>query len=332
MSATASITDRFLQGDRGALARMITWAENRDARFGAALSAVYGRVGSAWRVGVTGPPGAGKSTLVNELARLIRADGRTVGVLAVDPSSPFSGGALLGDRIRMEERTLDTGVFIRSMASRGSHGGLARAAVDACDAMDAFGIDSIVVETVGVGQAEYDVLGAVDTVVVVLCPGAGDGVQAMKAGLLEVADVLVVNKSDLDGADRLINDLTEAVHVRFTDNQGWNVPVVACSAGTGFGVEAVLEAIAAHRAYLEQRGLDQVRLEKRADQVINALHEGLGEELFEARGWSEHVRARLQGGETPHELSDAILRVILEHVPAAPLERARSSAATEEAD
>ena len=300
------------------MARMITWAENRDARFGAALSSVDGRVGSAWRIGVTGPPGAGKSTLVNEMARLLRAAEQTVGVLAVDPSSPFSGGALLGDRIRMEDRTLDTGVFIRSMASRGSHGGLARAAVDACDVMDAFGLDSIVVETVGVGQAEYDVLGAVDTVAVVLCPGAGDGIQAMKAGLLEVADILVVNKADLEGADRLINDLTEAVHVRFSDNRGWTVPVVPCSAGTGFGVDDVLAAIDRHRAYLTERGLDQVRLEKRATQVAHAVHEGLNEALFEDRGWGAHIRTELGRSVAPHQLTDSILEAILAQAPAAP--------------
>src|SRR5262249_51728539 len=161
----------------------------------------------------------------------LRARGATIGILAVDPSSPISGGALLGDRIRMEERTGDPGVYIRSMASRGSRGGLARASVDACDAMDAFGFDFVLLETVGVGQAEHDVASAADTVLVVLCPGAGDGIQAMKAGLIEMADVLVANKSDLAGADRLVLDLEETVHVRQTDARrpadAWSTPVVA---------------------------------------------------------------------------------------------------------
>ena len=213
MDANA-LTQSLLAGERRSLSRLISWAEDGDPRFARVLAEVYGRVGSGWRVGVTGPPGAGKSTLANALLEELRARGETVGVLAIDPSSPFSGGALLGDRIRMEERTADAGVFIRSMASRGSHGGLARAAVDACDAMDAFGFDRILIETVGVGQAEYDVVSAADTVVVVLCPGAGDGIQAMKAGILEVADVLVVNKADLPGADRLVLDLEDAVHTR----------------------------------------------------------------------------------------------------------------------
>ena len=168
MDPHSTLAERLLGGDRGAMARMISWAENGDARFPEALAAVYERVGRSWRIGVTGPPGAGKSTLVNELTRVWRTRERTVGILAVDPSSPISGGALLGDRIRMEERTLDSGVYIRSMATRGSHGGLARASVDACDVMDAFGFDEILVETVGVGQAEYDVVSATDTVLVVL--------------------------------------------------------------------------------------------------------------------------------------------------------------------
>ena len=320
MERTSSISDRLLQGDRSAMARMITWAENGDERFPEALSSVYSRIGHGRRVGITGPPGAGKSTLVNELARLLRERGDTVGVLAVDPSSPFTGGALLGDRIRMEDRTLDQGVFIRSMASRGSRGGLARAAVDACDVMDAFGLDAILLETVGVGQAEYDVLGATDTVLVVLCPGAGDGVQAMKAGLLEVADVLVVNKSDRDGADRLVGDLEEAVHARFhRRDEEWGVPVVACSAATGRGVGAVLEAIDAHRAHLEARGgLEQARRAKRIDQIRHAVDEGLAAGLWSEKGWAVHAEAELARAATPHEISDSILKSILDTIPAAP--------------
>ena len=321
MSSKATITERLLDGDRTALARLITWAENRDERFPEALSAVYSHVGRAWRAGITGPPGAGKSTLVNEMARLERERERTVGILAVDPSSPFSGGALLGDRIRMEERTLDSGVFIRSMASRGSHGGLAKASVDACDVMDAFGIDSILLETVGVGQAEYDVLGAVDTVVVVLCPGAGDGVQAMKAGLLEVADVLVVNKSDLPGADRLIADMNEAMHVRFLPGRDWEVPVVPCSAGTNTGVEDVLDAIASHRAHLERTNLDQVRRAKRLDQIRLVVDGGVSEALWGPKGFGAFADRDLVGERTPYEVADSILERVLAEISSAPTQR-----------
>jgi len=314
----ASIVQRLFAGDRAALARLISWAENGDARFAPALLELYPKVGRSWRIGITGPPGAGKSTLVNELAKLLRAQGKTVGVLAVDPSSPVSGGALLGDRIRMEERTLDAGVFIRSMATRGSHGGLARAAVDACDTMDAFGFDALLLETVGVGQAEYDVVGAADTVAVVLCPGAGDGIQAMKAGLLEVADVLVVNKADLPGADRLADDLEEAVHVRWLPASGWDVPVVSCSAGRGEEVERVLAALERHRAFLEQRGLEEARRPKRLAQVRRALTERLAQELWLDKGWGARAERELARRAPPHAVADTISAAILERVPSAP--------------
>jgi len=236
----------------------------------------------------------------------------------VDPSSPFSGGALLGDRIRMEERALDQGVFTRSMASRGSHGGLARAAVDACDVMDAFGLDTILLETVGVGQAEYDVLDAADTVLVVLCPGAGDGIQAMKAGLLEVADVLVVNKADLDGADRLVNDLEQAVHVRSFEREGWSVPVVACSAATGDGVEDVVEAVERHRAHLVEIGLERVRKGKRLAQIKHVVGEELADELWVAKGYGAVAERELDGDSTPYDVAGSILDLVLAGIPTAP--------------
>lgn len=306
MNSTASLSERLVQGDRAALARLITWAENGDPRFAHELSNVWPRVGRAWRLGITGPPGAGKSTLVNEAARLLRKAEKTVGIVAVDPSSPFTGGALLGDRIRMDERTMDPGVFIRSMASRGSHGGLARAAASACDVLDAFGFDFVLLETVGVGQAEYDVLDAADTVVVVLCPGAGDSIQAMKAGLLEVADVLVVNKADQPGADRLLNDLVEATHVRFT-KRAWKVPVVAASAGTQFGVDAVLDAVDQHRTHLNEQGLEAARRAKRIEQVRHAISEGLAEALWGDGGVRGRVERELASGASPHAITAALL-------------------------
>jgi LAO/AO transport system kinase len=311
------LTERLLAGERTALARLISWAEDGDARFAASIAKLWPRVGRAARLGVTGPPGAGKSTLVNELARLYRERGGTVGVLAVDPSSPFSGGALLGDRIRMEERTLDPGVFIRSMASRDSHGGLARATVDACDAMDAFGFDTLLIETVGVGQAEYDVVDAADTVLVVLHPGSGDGIQAMKAGLLEVADVLVVNKADLPGADGLQCDLEEAVHVRrHARADAWRAPVVACSAGRGESVEAVLAAVADHRAWLEAHDLPGRRRQRREAQVRRLLSESLIGALWEGRGLSARVAAELSAGRAPGAVAEGLLSDILGSTPA----------------
>jgi LAO/AO transport system kinase len=317
MPSTSDITTRLLAGDKGAIARLVSWAENGDSRFPAAVSAIHTKIGKAWRVGVTGPPGAGKSTLVNALAKHERDAKKTVAILAVDPSSPFTGGALLGDRIRMEERTLDPGVYIRSMASRGSHGGLARAAVDACDVMDAAGFDAILVETVGVGQAEYDVVVAADTVVVVLCPGAGDGVQAMKAGLLEVADVLVVNKNDLPGAERLQGDLEEAVHLRaFGRGTGasqlaWIPPVIGCSAANATGIAELAKAIQGHREHLISKGLAAVRKEKRLAQVRRAVEERLEERLWNRGGLSERARALLDSGAAPYDVVETIVASIL---------------------
>jgi len=290
---------------------MISWAENGDARFPEALAAVYPRVGRAWRLGVTGPPGAGKSTLVNELARLLRAEHLTVGILAVDPSSPFSGGALLGDRIRMEGHAGDPGVFIRSMASRGSRGGIARASIDACDVMDAFGFDEIVIETVGVGQAEYDVVSAADTIAVVLCPGAGDGIQAMKAGLLEVADLLVVNKADLDGADRLQVDLEDALLLRAQQDGGWRAPVVRCSAGTGRGADDVLAGVRAHRRHLGEALRDERRRAKRLQQVQRMVSERLSESLWGERGWRAAAQALLDRDRTPYNVASELLDTLL---------------------
>lgn len=325
MAISNEISDRLLAGDRSALARLISWAENGDPRFAAAMSAIYPRVGRAWRVGVTGPPGAGKSTLVNELARLMRAEQKTVGILAVDPTSPFSGGALLGDRIRMEERTLDPGVYIRSMATRGSHGGLARAAIDACDAMDACGFDEILIETVGVGQAEYDIVSAADTVLVVLCPGAGDGIQAMKAGILEVADVLVVNKADLPGADRLVLDLEEAVHIRQAGNVAWNTPVVSCSAATGQDVDLVLRAIAQHRDFLRDGRLATTRRSKRLAQVKHLVEERIGQHLWGPGGTGERVESLLDSGRAPYDIVATIVGSFVSGVAASPAPRKAKS-------
>jgi LAO/AO transport system kinase len=211
----------------------------------------------------------------------------------------------------MEERTGDTGVFIRSMASRGSHGGLSRATVDACDVMDAFGLEELLIETVGVGQAEYDVVSAADTVLVVLCPGGGDGIQAMKAGLLEVGDVLVVNKADAAGAERLVVELEEAVHQRRARPDAWSVPVVACSAAHGTGVPAVLAAVRSHRAHLEAHDLGAVRREKRLAQVRRHIEERLAEEIWSGGPYARDVETALAGGATPYDVAERVLAAIL---------------------
>jgi LAO/AO transport system kinase len=208
------LLDQFGAGKRAALARVITLVENQRDGFRALLHALHGRLGRAHRIGITGPPGAGKSTLTAALITHYREAGETVAVLAVDPTSPFTGGALLGDRIRMNDIAMDSGVFIRSMATRGSLGGLALATKEAADVMDAHGFDRVIVETVGVGQSELDIAAAADSTVVVLVPESGDGIQAMKAGLMEAADLFVINKADRSGADRLSREISMMLHLR----------------------------------------------------------------------------------------------------------------------
>jgi LAO/AO transport system kinase len=240
----AELLGQFGAGQRAALARVITIIENQRDGFRALLHALHGRLGRAHRIGITGPPGAGKSTLTAALIARYREAGDTVAVIAVDPTSPFTGGALLGDRIRMNDLAMDSGVFIRSMATRGSLGGLALATKEAADVMDAHGFDRVIVETVGVGQSELDIAAAADSTVVVLVPESGDGIQAMKAGLMEAADLFVINKADRSGADRLAREISMMLHLR----SGQSMRNVPAHHGVDLGRVRMRDAAGARRA------------------------------------------------------------------------------------
>ena len=297
------LVEKALAGNRYALARLISLIEDNGTEARAALAALYPHTGQAHVVGVTGAPGTGKSTLVNELTKVLRAQGTTVGIVAVDPSSPFSGGALLGDRVRMRDLAGDRGVFIRSMATRGSLGGLARATSDVVKVLDAAGFSVVLVETVGAGQAEVDIARTAHTTVVVEAPGLGDEVQALKAGLLEIADVLVVNKADRPGAAQTARALEMVINRNAVrggaDDNAWRPPILKTIALDGSGVPEVLEAIVAHREYLRASGSWAERERARVEtelrnvlqqELLDRLLARVGEEQVQA--WVERIAAR----------------------------------------
>ena len=268
----SSWIERFNRGDVRALSRIISWVENSGGEIYPELKPIFSRTGRAFRIGITGPPGAGKSTLVDGLSSLWRSEKRSVGIIAVDPTSPFSGGALLGDRVRMTRAGLDPGVFIRSMATRGNLGGLAESALDAADILDAFGKDVIILETVGVGQSELDVARTADSTVVVLVPESGDGVQAMKAGLMEIGDIFVLNKSDRPSADRAAEDLKTALDLK-RDHDSWKPPVISTIANKGDGLTDLLQSMKAHWRVLAETGTLKDKRSNRHRERIRQLVE-----------------------------------------------------------
>jgi LAO/AO transport system kinase len=275
----SQLLEKMFAGDEVALARLMTLVEREGKEVGPILEALAPRLGKTFTIGITGPPGAGKSSLVDQLTTLMRKAGKTVGVVAIDPSSPFTGGALLGDRIRMTQHYLDKGVFIRSMATRGSHGGLARATKDVLKLLDVFGRDYVLVETVGVGQTELDVMGTTDTVLVAVVPEAGDGVQVMKAGLMEIADIFVVNKADRDGAARMQTELSLMLELKYSnrpaaeaDRPLWRIPVLPTQALTGVGLSELFQAIETHHQFLTDSGeLERRRKERRREELLSRV-------------------------------------------------------------
>ena len=277
-TATGDLLARARSGDKRSIARLVSVVENDEPGAAEVMRELYPKTGSAQTVGITGPPGGGKSTLVNRLAGLYRERAARVAIVAVDPSSPFSGGAILGDRIRMRERFLDDGIFIRSMASRGHAGGLARATARVVNVLDALGTDIVLVETVGVGQEEVHVIRVVDTVCLVTVPGLGDDIQAIKAGVLEIADVLVVNKADRPGADDAARDLAQMLSL--AKDRPWRTPIVRTSAQSGDGLPQLVEAIDKHRAWSRESG-DHIERRRAAarSEVEALLQEALLREL-----------------------------------------------------
>ena len=267
-----------LAGDTRAVARAITWVENGDPRGAEVIRGVYASTGRAYIVGLTGSPGAGKSTLVSRLAALLAARGQKVGILAVDPSSPFSGGAILGDRVRMFDVALTRDVYIRSMGTRGALGGLNRATRMAARILDAAGFDWIFVETVGAGQAEVDVHDVAYTTAVVMAPGMGDDIQAMKAGIMEIGDLFIINKADRDGADRTATQVESVLQLSMTE--GWNPPVLKVSAELNTGIDSVVDTIERHRAHLVASGkLDALKTRMAKLDVLEILKARLADTM-----------------------------------------------------
>jgi LAO/AO transport system kinase len=302
------LIDDLMAGKVPALARCITLVENEDPRAAQILEAVHKEIGRAYRIGVTGPPGAGKSTLTGELAGYYTTVKETVGIVAVDPSSPFTGGALLGDRIRMHEAAGKPGVYIRSMASRGQVGGLARTTEDVADVMDAAGKDPVIMETVGAGQAEVEVARAADTTLVVVSPESGDSIQALKSGIMEIADVYVINKSDRDGARRMSVELESMLDYRaLADDR--RPGVVMTVAREGKGIVQLAGAIAEHRAWLEQSGRLRERRRERLKRRIASIVTAAVEERMLARGddVERMVDAVIAGELTPRRAAEKTL-------------------------
>ncbi len=264
-----------LKRDRRSVSRAISSVENDSADSMNLLQALYRFTGHAYRIGVTGPPGAGKSTITNKLAKHYRSKNLRVGIIAVDPTSPFTGGALLGDRVRMTDVELDSEVFIRSMASRGSLGGLSKKAKEAADILDAAGFDMILMETVGVGQSELDIARAADTTIVVLVPESGDGIQAMKAGLMEIADFFVLNKADRPGADQAVMSIKMILGFRPHNESSWLADVIKTQANEGKGIDEVAEYVERHRKFLERGGLEQRRRSRLKNRVREIVEDQL---------------------------------------------------------
>ncbi len=302
----ADLAERLLAGDKRALARAITLVENDDPEGWALVRQVYPQTGRAAIIGFTGPPGVGKSTIIARLVERARAAERDVAVLSIDPSSPFTRGALLGDRIRLSEHFLDPGVYIRSMATRGSLGGLSEATLQAALLMDASGKDDVFLETVGVGQAEVDIIDHADTVVLALMPGSGDSIQALKAGVMEIPDVIVVNKSDHPLTDTMVREIRGVLSLG--PQQGWRVPIIKAEASRGEGIEELGQKISEHREFIEEHGTLAERRRRNLQNEVVALAAGR---------LRRRLEAQVEADESVQELLDEVVARRLDPASAA---------------
>jgi LAO/AO transport system kinase len=310
-ASVPELIERLKSGDALALARAISWIENEDARGLELLDVIYSGIGRSYRIGISGPPGAGKSTLVDGLTEHLLDEGSTVGIIAVDPTSPFTGGALLGDRVRMQRLGIREGVFIRSMATRGGLGGLSRSAPSVAAVMDAAGFDYVIFETVGVGQSELDIAGTADTTVIVLVPESGDSIQAMKAGLMEIGEIFVVNKADRDGGDMMVEEIKSMLLLR-DPSLAWTPPVLRSVATTGEGVAEIAGTIEEHRAFLTEHELLQKRRRDHfKSQVRDIVVDSLERELYERLGGESGLDSMIgdvtRGHRSPYQVAREVM-------------------------